>query len=307
MKPMLSRILKAVCAISVAAMLFACGSGKTVDPLVAKRVIGLGDAYNDVGYVGGLRYTVRPLVTPVAGTSVVEQLAALLGTGNAGTAVTARTSLPLLGVFSYAQGGTLVLSGANNNTLADQAIDAIADVGGRFNSNDVIVVTAGAGDLRAGKSPTELATAVTSAVTSLLNANAQYVVVMVPIDVSKMPGGQGSALAGATDSYGNSLALQIRKLNKANSRNPVVLSDPALSFNLLSATTSGFADNTFGVTPGSVPGYCGANETSGCDEVPGQLPAYTAMFFADKYNLTPAGNGWVANLLNSATRLAGWR
>ena len=306
MKPMLSRILKAVCAISVAAMLFACGSGKTVDPLVAKRVIGLGDAYNDVGYGGpNTRFTVRPLVTPVAGTSVVEQLAALLGTGNAGTPVTARTSLPLSGVFSYAQGGSFVLSGPNK--LADQVSGAIADVGGRFNSNDVIVVTAGAGDLRAGSLPADIATAVTSAVTSLLNANAQYVVVMVPIDVSKMPGGQGSALAGATDSYGNSLALQIRELTKANSRNPVVLSDPALSFNLLSATTSGFADNTFGVTPGSVPGYCGANETSGCDEVTGQSPAYTAMFFADKYNLTPAGNGWVANLLNSATRLAGWR
>jgi phenylpyruvate tautomerase PptA (4-oxalocrotonate tautomerase family) len=306
MNSVFSRILKALCVAFLITALFACGSGKTVDPLVAKRVIGLGDAYNDVGYGGpNTRFTVRPLVAPAAGTSVVEQFAAILGAGNAGTAVTARTSLSSSGVFSYAQGDTLVLSG--NNKLADQVSNAISDVGGTFNSNDVIVVTAGAGDLRAGSLPADIATAVTSAVSSLLAANAQYVVVMMPIDVAKMHGGQGLAANGATASYIGYLGVDILNLTRTKSRNPVVLLDPALSFNLLNTTTSGFSDNTLGVTPGSVVGYCGAAVTSGCAEVANQTPSYTAMFFADDNNLTPAGNGWVANLLYSATGLAGWR
>ena len=306
MNLMFRQTLQALCLVVMTAMLSACGSGKTTDPLVAKRVIGLGDAYNDVGYGGvNTRFTVRPLVTPTAGSSVVEQLAALLGAGNAGTAVTASTTLPSTGVFSYAQGDSLVLSGAN--TLADQVGRAIADVGGGFGVNDVVVITAGAGDLRAGSSPETIANSVASSVGTLLAANAQYVVVMLPIDVAKTPGGQGLAANQATSSYVGFLGVAVRDLTRTKSRNPVVLMDPALSFNLLSASNSGFSDNTSGVVPGSVAGYCGPGVTAGCAEVANQTPLYSAMFFADDRNLTPAGNNWVAGLLYNATGTASWR
>jgi len=302
----ISQIIKALCVGVVVALLYACGSSKTVDPLQPSRVIGLGDAYNDVGFGGAdTRYTVRPLVTPTSGTSVVEYVASRFGRGSLGVAVTARTSLASSGIFSYAQGGSLVLSGPNK--LSDQVSNAISDVGGRFNANDLIVLAAGSDDLRAGSSTEDIAVAVKSAVSTLLEANAQYVLVMMPIDIAKTPGGQGSAAANATAAYISSLGLKIDANTGSKSRNSVALMDPALMLNLLSASTSAFKDNTSGVAPGSVAGYCGAGVTTGCAEVAGQTPSYTAMFFADDRNLTPAGNRWVADLLFTATGTVSWR
>ena len=72
MKPMLNRILKTVCVVVAAGMLTACGSGSTVDPFRPTRVIGLGDAYNDMG---NNQATVRGTADEVGEiTTVVEQL-----------------------------------------------------------------------------------------------------------------------------------------------------------------------------------------------------------------------------------------
>ena len=76
MKSMFSRLFKVVCTVALGAALFACGSSKTVDPFTPNRVIGLGDAYNDVGLSPSAALTVTGTSTVQ---TVVEQVAALFG------------------------------------------------------------------------------------------------------------------------------------------------------------------------------------------------------------------------------------
>ena len=115
MNPIFSRTLKALCTIVVAGVLTACGSSSTVDPFKPTRVIGLGDAYNDMT---GPQSTVRGTLAEVGVTTVVEQLAVLFG---GGATVTSSAS------SSYVAG---------NLTTQASALNALT-------SSDLIVITAG--------------------------------------------------------------------------------------------------------------------------------------------------------------------
>ena len=139
MKPIFSRTLKALCCVMVVATLSACGASSTVSPFVPTRVIGLGDAYNDVGSSINGRYTVRG-TNEIA--TVVEQLAAYFGVNtnvDAGIYVNAGTytTLPSAGVFSYAVAGSLINSGSNS--LQNQIDMVLSDVGGSFSDTDLIL------------------------------------------------------------------------------------------------------------------------------------------------------------------------
>lgn len=287
------RTLKAVCVSAVLALLTACGgSSRVVDALTVSnsRIIGLGDGYNDVGFAGAAtRFTVRSATDNSTGSSVVERLAVMLGGSSTAVAVTTRQSLPTSGVFSYASGTSLVSGGTNS--LRDQVTNLISDVGGSFGSSDLIVIAAGTVDLEAGTmTPQGIADQIKAAAQQLIDAQAKYVLILAPLDLSKTPGG-GSTLN--STQLNDNLRTAAADINRSLPRNSLLLADLAREFNLL-PTGSIFTN----VTTAYCSGTAGCNDT-GTD--------YSTLFFADDYHLTPAGNLWIAQQLYTKTGVASWR
>jgi phospholipase/lecithinase/hemolysin len=119
MNPIFSRTLKALCTIAVAGVLTACGSGSTVDPFKPTRVIGLGDAHNDMT---ATQHTVR-VTTGVR--TVVQQVATLFGVSTVQSSVA-----------------------TGDSTVADLNIQVNAL--GQLQASDLIVITSGTADYLAG-------------------------------------------------------------------------------------------------------------------------------------------------------------
>lgn len=139
-------LLSLACA--TATLLAACGSGSTVDPFVPTRIIVFGDAFSDVGQSDGKKYTVND-GSPA--NTVIEKFAANFGF-SATTAV-ASGALANTGAFSYAQGNARVESsigsaGATVPSVAGQ-IDQFLASSNTFAVNDLVVITAGIGDISA--------------------------------------------------------------------------------------------------------------------------------------------------------------
>ena len=302
MKTSLHRTLKAVCASAVLALLTACGgSSSVVDPLTvsASRVIGLGDGYNDVGFGGATtRFTVRDANNSV-GSAVVEKLAPMFGGGSTGVAVTARQSLPSSGVYSYASGNSLVSSGTNS--LQTQVTNLLSDVGGTFGSSDLIVIHTGAADLIAGRTANQISDGISAAVQRLVDSQAKYVMVVIPLYLDLTPGGGDNAKSSSLSSL---LKTAIQNINAGLPRNSVLVVDMQGSgrFGAINANNLTFTDLPISSNAGLAP-YCG-HVLTGCADN-GQ--SYTNVFFADDYHLTPAGYLWVAQQLYSAAGVAAWR
>lgn len=121
MNPIFSRTLKALCTLAVVGLLSACGSSSTVDPFKPTRVIGLGDAHNDMS---GTQHTVRG-TTGVS--TVVQQVATLFGVTTVQSSVTTGDSTV-----------------AHLNTQ----VNAL----GPLQASDLIVITSGTADYLAGGS-----------------------------------------------------------------------------------------------------------------------------------------------------------
>jgi phospholipase/lecithinase/hemolysin len=159
MNPIFSRTLKVLCAIAVAGVLTACGSGSTVDPFKPTRVIGLGDAYNDTA---NTQYTVRGTTQTI--TTVVAQVAALYGA----------TTVDSYASSTYASTADLT---AQINQLGSLSATA-----------DLVVITAGTKEFMSGTDPTGSGylNNLKSALDTLKAKGAKHIVVMEVVDLSQM-------------------------------------------------------------------------------------------------------------------------
>jgi lysophospholipase L1-like esterase len=311
MKSMFSRLFKVVCTVALGAALYACGSSKTVDPFSPNRVIGLGDAYNDVGLASGAPFTVHGTATVQ---TVVEQVAALFGVGSTGAPVdhnTYTSGLPATGVFSYAMGDSLISgTGAADASLTEQVDRVLADVG-TFTDKDLIIITAGTRDIKGNLDAVTTVAALTGQVRRLLDANAKHVLIMQPLDIAYTPFGRtAGTYAGKTVTFVNEELTQLQALVRGGgyAKNPVIFTNAtglSSSFNTYTYTT------TYGqFTTSTQAAYCThgtkATDLKGCAISDGDGTTYTTTLFADNLNLTPIGNQWVASFLYNATA-SGWR
>ncbi len=306
MNPIFYRTIKILCAVSTAFVLTACGgAGSTVDPFKPTRVIGLGDAYNDVGLAVGAPFTVRGTSTV---STVLERVAELFNVGSTGVPVSGATyaTLPSTGVFSYAMGDSLITTNTAITTdasLSEQVDRLLADVGTFNSSQDLILITAGTRDVRAGIDKTVAVDALMVQLKRLLNANARHILLMQPIER------YGSAYVNGALLFTEEESGQLYDyLSRAGYRgNPIIVTsgpNPGLSsnFNIYTSvnTYSEFSTST------TVP-YCPAPATlTGCTVADGDGTSFATRLFADNLNLTPAGNRWVALQLFNATA-QGWR
>ena len=316
MNPMFSRTLKALCTLAAVALLSACGgASSTMESFHPSRVIGLGDAYNDVGSPSG-PFTVRGTTTVA---TVVEQVAALFGVGSSGTFVNAGTytSLPATGIFSYAVGGALINSGSDS--LANQIIRLSDDVGGAFTSSDLIVIAAGTQDIMATYTTAgaeAAAVLLEDQVKILLSKGAKHILILQPLELSVTPYALANSISvnvttSPTVKFNAKISGDLYSYvhNLGLSYNPVIYGAAFSSiFNTYAQTTS-YAEFS---TSTNVP-YCTATAPStdpalmsGCSKRVGDSTVYDTTLFADNLNLTPAGNRWVAGFLYLATA-QGWR
>lgn len=293
MNSIFSRVFKALSAIAVAGVLTACGSSSTVDAFKPARVVGLGDGYNDSSA------TVRDGST--TGT-VVGQMASYFGQSNVVSQATA---------------------GAQVSNLAAQ-IDAV----GSFSSSDLVVISIGTFDVKAGTDATVAAQTLVTQVQRLLDAGVTHVLIMPVLDLSRTPWGRATsfdqtatAAVSLTNTFNNALNTSISNAFGGRSPNRVIYanSSSVTSFFLTATSISSyspFTDTGYnGTSAGTTPACGGATllsntafataGVSGCDSTSITTP-YTTMLFADGIHLTPAGNRWVAQYLFNATR-QGWR
>ena len=296
MNPIFSRTLKVLCVVAVAGVLSACGAGSTVDPFRPTRVIGLGDGYNDP------TATVRE-VGSTTGT-VVEQMATSFGQAN------------------------VLNKGVTGARVADLA--AQIDSVGSFTAGDLVVITIGTFDVKAGATPATEAQTLVTQVQRIKTAGAKHILIMPVLEVSRTPWGRTNSFdptATPTVSLTNTFNSEVlSRLNTAfggQSPNTVIYANAGLSplttlfLTATSVTTySPFTDTGYSstVTTGTTPA-CGTSTlalaalftspSAGCDSTSITTP-YTTMLFADGIHLTPAGNRWVAQYLYNATA-QGWR
>jgi len=288
MNPIFSRTLKVLCVVAVAGVLSACGAGSTVDPFHPTRVIGLGDGYNDP------TATVRE-VGSTTGT-VVEQMATSFGQAN------------------------VLNKGVTGARVADLA--AQIDSVGSFSAGDLVVITIGTFDVKAGAVPATEAQTLVTQVQRLKTAGVKHILIMPVLDISKTPWGRATSFdptATPTVSLTNTFNMEVLSaLSTAfggQTPNTVIYANA-------SGVTSSFLTVTSAasVSPFTVTGFyrtdvnpvvpvlpaCGdAASFVGCD-VSVANTSYATMLFADGIHLTPAGNRWVASYLYNATA-QGWR
>ena len=288
MNSTISRTLKALTVVTATVVLVACGgASSTVDAFHPTRVIGLGDGYNDIRTAAN---AAAPTVREGAGTnsSVVEQVATYFGQTN---------------VVSQASAGALV------SNLAAQ-IDAV----GTFGSGDLVVITVGTFDVKAGTNTSTATAALVTQVQRILNAGATHVLVMPVLDLSRTPWGRTNGFSTtATADFNNAVNTALSDAFGGRSPNRVIYANASgvtsLFLTATSTTTySPFTDTGFDGTSATTPACGNANAFVGCEvSVPtGANRPYTTMLFADGIHLTPAGNRWVAQYMYNATS-QGWR
>ena len=295
MNPIFSRTLKAMCTLVVAGLLSACGASSTVDPFKPTRVIGLGDAYNDI--TASRVYTVRGTNTVE---TVVGQVAAYFGSSN---------------VVSLAQSGAKI-SGASGS-LASQISSF-----GAFEATDLVVVTAGSQEIRDAYGSTydnaaataaaeAAATALVDQVKELLRLGARHILLMQPLEFSVTPLAYSNRTlypydvkASPTVTFNSKIAGDLQKYmaDQGYTSNPVIYGGWGLSstFNTLVVNAHNGLTQIFANLKDPV--CTSATSVVGCDG----FTTDSNYLFADGVNLTPAGNRWVAQYLYTAT-LQGWR
>jgi hypothetical protein len=238
----------------------------------------------------------------------VEQIAAYFGVGSVGTPVSDTTyaTLPAAGVFSYAMGNALITANTAITTdasLKEQVDRLLADVGTFSSSQDLVIITVGSRDVRAGVDKATAVDALIVQLQRLLDANARHILVMPPIERS------GGSFASQTVAFANDLSGKLYNLllTEPYKGNPIIAAsgpNPALlsNFNIYTSypTYGEFAAST-------QVAYCPTPTVlTGCSVSDGDGTTYATRMFADDYNLTPAGNRWVALQLYSAMA-QGWR
>ncbi len=329
----------------ISALLAACalvgcgGASSTVNPLTPTRIIAFGDQLSAVDSSGHGTYTVYISDT---NTTVASRLAATYGL--------------TMSKCDYSSVNCVVSSGsavsyAEGSATARVTVPAQITAYLNYNtpgSSDLFIITAGTNDIATAALTNDTttiasaATALTSAIQSLTNAGAKYVLVMQPLNVARTPpflaaNGVRSAGANASfSSYAQALSydtgtacqsfscLLSTKLNAAypatSSHQPILLADLMSYFNLITGTTNTGSANTFssyGVTNPdlnvcdsiSVPAtsICSLASTS-TNQYTGTSWDYTSSVFAYNYYLTPFAHRLLADYIyNYNFYRAGWR
>ncbi|WP_310625124.1 SGNH/GDSL hydrolase family protein [Limnohabitans sp.] len=248
-----------------------------------KRVVGLGDGYNDIrtalASVGGLAPTVRTGAHTTS--SVVEQVAALFGTSN---------------VVSAASGGAKVAD------LSAQITSV-----GAFSETDLVVITIGTFNVKERDDLVNAPAELVRQIRRLQGLGVAHILVMPVLEVSKTPWGLANpSISGATDAFNSAILGTISPAFGGRSPNPVIYANASNLAPVFLTETAGlsvvFSNH---VTPACTAAAANVTLIGGCD-VNDANTSYTTMLFADGIHLTPAGNRWVANYLYAATG-SGWR
>jgi hypothetical protein len=253
MNSMFSRTLKALLAVAVVGVVVACGSSTTVDPFKPTRVIGLGDAYNDTS---NAQYTVSGTGQTI--TTVVAQVAAMYG------APTVESSAD----STYASTADLLTQAGLLGSLSATA--------------DLVVITAGTEELKAGVSGATFLGNLKTVLDTLKGKGAKHIVIMEVVDTTAAANADAATLA----------------FNTAVKAGLGDYADVARygNINRPSAYFPNWATNTN--TP-----YCGVGTTGGCVVGVNNPDLY---FLADSTYPTPAGNQWLGTQLYNGTG-GGWR
>lgn len=329
MNPMLSRILKALCALVAVAMLSACGgASSTVEPFVATRVIAFGDGFNYVDANGAGLSTVRTGETDI---TIAGRVAARYGIVVKDVAT--GPALSAAGGFSYASASAKV------SDVATQINTFLNSTGGVVAKKDLIIIAVGNWDIKAaiasGTPTADIDTATTNLVTAiqrLTNAGAEHVVVIPPINMSRTPwattyiGANAGVTRAAIQNLSNSASTSfnftlLAKLQAAftQDRKPVVVLDRTTDFNSFagSVDVNGTAvANYSGVSLTNLStAVCAApSPAAGCTTAVtaaggvGVLnaSAYLTSVFADEINLTPVMNRFLADRIIYSMVSFGW-
>ena len=283
MNPIFSRTLKALCTVSLVALLSACGASSTVEPFKPTRVVGLGDGFNDPAA------TVRETGSTTG--TVVGQVAAYFGQSN---------------IVSYASSGQKITHLAAQISTATNA--------GAFTSSDLVVITVGTHDVIDGTNLTDATRELVAAVQSLRSSRVKHILIMPVLDVTRTPWGRvNTSLVSttATNTFNEAVLLALSTAFGSETPNSVIYANASgvTSFFLMAtsaATFSPFTDTGYNGTAAGTSPACGNPAVfTGCVSTGISTP-YTTMLFADGIHLTPAGNRWVASYLYNATA-QGWR
>ena len=277
MTPIFSRTLKALSTLLLTAVLTACGSSSTVDPFKPTRVVGLGDGYND------------PAATVDDGTTtrtVVGQVAAYFGQSD---------------VRNVAASGAVIAD------LAAQITSV-----GSFSAGDLVVITVGTFDVKAGATPATEAQTLVTQIQRLKTAGVKHILVMPVLDVSRTPWGRanpGVVSTTATNTFNTAVLTALSAAFGGESSNSVIYANASgvtsLFLTATSLTTfSPFTDTGYNGTSSGTTPACGTAADFVCVSTPNV--SYPTMLFANGIHLTPAGNRWVAQYLYNATA-QGWR
>lgn len=279
MNSIFSRLLKSLCIIVAAVVLTACGSSSTVDPFKPTRVIGLGDGFNDATATVDDGTTTR---------TVVGQVAAYFGVSD---------------VVNYA---------AREARISDLAAQITAV--GSFSSNDLVVITIGTFDVKAGATPATEAQTLVAQVQRIKAAGVTHILIMPVLDVSRTPWGRANTSlvsTTATESFNTAVLNALSTAFGGQSPSSVIYANASgvtsLFLTATSVTTySPFTDTGYnGTVAGTTPACGDATVFVGCTSAAANAN-YGTMLFADGIHLTPAGNRWVAQYLYNSTG-QGWR
>jgi outer membrane lipase/esterase len=326
-----------IATLMAACVLVGCGgASSTVDPLVPTRVIAFGDAFSTVNSSGYATYSVN---TSETNATIASRIATIYGFTL--KAVASSSDVIASGTaYSYAAGT------ATSSATATQISNYLAN--NTPGSKDLFIITAGTQDIISA-APTNdttaiatAATALTSAIQSLTNAGAQYVMVMQPINVARTPpflalngvrpaGANAASNANAQAlSYDSGTACQSfscllsTKLNTAypatSSHQPILLVDLISYFNLITGSTNTGSANTFSsygvANPDLVactaaipaPGCTSGSVTTGTNQYTSTSWDYTTSIFAYSYYTTPFANRLMGDYIyNYNFYRAGWR
>lgn len=323
MNPMISRTLKALCTVAVAALLSACGASSTVSPFAATRVIAFGDGFNFVDGSGAGLSTVRTGETDI---TIAGRIATRYG-----IVVKDIVSNPLAatGGFSYATADARVVD------VNAQITAFLSSAGGVVAKQDLIVIAVGNWDIydavrSSANSMDANTTALVAAIQRLTNAGAEHVVVMPPINMSRTPWATTYVTANpavtrmmiqnlsnsATSSFNFSL---LYKLNTTytQDRKPVAFLDRTTEFNSFAGSVTaegGAVGNYSGIGFSALGLYTPActvvAPAAGCAlaGLAGGASSidYQTDVFADEINLTPLTNRYLADRMIAVLISFGW-
>jgi hypothetical protein len=329
MNPIFSRTLKALCVMSAAVLLTACGgASSTIDAFKPTRVIAFGDGFS---YVDGSGYGLSTVRTNEVDNTIAGRIAA-----RASIVVKDVASNPLdtTGGFSYASPKARVAD-------VDSQITAfLASAGGAVAKKDLIIITVGNWDIydavMTGASVDTASTNLVASVKRLTDAGAEHVVLMPAINMARTPWAltapNGMSLAdiqklSITTSPLPSLTsfnfLLLEKLNATykQDKKPVYLLDRSGDFNSFAGKfdTNGTKriENISGMVITADTGFyvpvCPAATTlvstdatfaEGC-ALPNSTD-YLTYVFADDINLTPLANRFLADRMIALLLNYGW-